>query len=99
MSKTKYHLKAVGETLELVLIADIFIAFAGLLWLIHDAVSYGFGFGYLLIFLLLLPSTVVLVMAFIRHHNGNLKRIMHETLTMKIKHTKIKNKHTVRRKF
>jgi predicted membrane protein len=70
----KCHMKALSENLELGLIGGLLASSVDTLWVIMDMIHNGLQWHYPIILIGLLLSTIILVVALVRHHRNNVKQ-------------------------
>lgn len=66
--KTKIHQNAFLTNFEIACEAGVLALLGDVIWLIHDAVSYGFSFWYGIVLTGLLGGLILTVFALYRHH-------------------------------
>lgn len=71
--RTKCHVKAMSENLELGLIGGVLASGIDSFWVVMDMIANGGHTHYYIILTTLLISTVVLITALVRHHRSNVK--------------------------
>lgn len=94
--KTRCHIRALSENLELGLIGGVLASGVDTLWVVMDSYHNGISWYYATIFVGLLISTVALAMALARHHRNNFKEqlgllFMFKKNVCKSKHRKVRH--------
>ena len=91
--KSKCHLNAISENLELGLIAGVLSCGIDTLWCVMDTIHNGIHWHYILITTVLLLATAILSVALVRHHKNNVKQEVGALLAFKKHLNKCKNRH------
>lgn len=88
MNKGKYHLQAIGESLELALLGAVISISVDLVWCIKDVLHNGISLVYVFILSGLVIGDVLSIIAFKKHHKHNVHTIMHSIMSIKLQNVK-----------
>lgn len=90
---TKLHMTALVEVFELILIASVIALLADTAWLMHDVCSNGISVTYAFILGGLTAATIITMIACVKHHRNNYRKLSKELLAEKLKKQKHINHH------
>lgn len=96
ITKRRYHVKALGETIELSLISGVLALISDIAWMAHDVQANGMSLWYGFVLAGLGAALILLLKATLKHHEANVKSLLQGVISDKLRTHKAKKRYVKR---